>query len=103
MNIIECKDLTKMYGRQQVLDQLSLTINENKMTGLVGRNGAGKTTLLKLISGFIHPTSGDVKVFSENPFNSLRVSANSIFIDDQMSLPPALTLKEAPGRGRALL
>lgn len=94
MNIIECKDLTKMYGRQQVLDQLSLTINENKMTGLVGRNGAGKTTLLKLISGFIHPTSGDVKVFSENPFNSLRVSANSIFIDDQMSLPPALTLKE---------
>ncbi|GIN92306.1 ABC transporter [Siminovitchia terrae] len=94
MNIIECTDLTKKYGRHQVLDQLSLTINENKMTGLVGRNGAGKTTLLKLISGFIHPTSGTIEVFSENPFNNLRVSANSIFIDDQMGLPPALTLKE---------
>lgn len=94
MNIIECTDLTKRYGRQQVLDQLSLAITENKMTGLVGRNGAGKTTLLKLISGFIHPTSGDIRVFSENPFNSLRVSANSIFVDDQLSLPPALTLKE---------
>ncbi|VEF49829.1 ABC transporter [Bacillus freudenreichii] len=94
MSVIECRELTKKYGRQQVLDQLSLTIKENKMTGLVGRNGAGKTTLLKLISGFIHPTSGVVKVFSENPFNSLRVSANSIFIDDQLSLPPALTLKE---------
>lgn len=94
MNVIECTGLTKRYGRNQVLDQLSLAIKENKMTGLVGRNGAGKTTLLKLIAGFIRPTSGEVNVFSENPFNSLRVSANSIFIDDQMGFPPGLTLKE---------
>ncbi|MFD1708880.1 ABC transporter ATP-binding protein [Siminovitchia sediminis] len=94
MSVIECTDLSKRYGRLQALNQLSLSIKENKMIGLVGRNGAGKTTLLKLIAGFIRPTSGEVKVFSGNPFNSLRVSANSIFIDDEMSMPAALTLQE---------
>lgn len=94
MNVIECTNLSKKYGQHRALDRLSLTIEGNKLTGIVGRNGAGKTTLLKLIAGFIHPTSGSVNVFSENPFNSLLVSANSIFIDDQMTLPPALTLAD---------
>jgi ABC-2 type transport system ATP-binding protein len=94
MNVIECKNVSKAYGRKQALDGLSLTIPQNKLIGLVGRNGAGKTTLLKCISGFILPTSGEVKVFSENPFNSLLVSANSIFIDDEMHLPPGMTLME---------
>src|SRR5690606_30416408 len=75
-------------------NDLSFTIEENKITGLIGRNGAGKTTLLKIISGFMKETSGDVKVFSENPFNNLFVSANSIFIDDNLHLPSSLALSE---------
>ena len=94
MRVIECTDLTKTYVRKNVLNKLSFSIEENKITGLIGRNGAGKTTLLKIIAGFIKETSGDIKVFSERPFNSLIVSANSIFVDDQMSLPPAIPLGE---------
>jgi ABC-2 type transport system ATP-binding protein len=94
MNVIECNRLTKVYGLTEVLKELSFTIEENKITGLIGRNGAGKTTLLKIIAGFMQETSGEVNVLSESPFNSLKVSANMIFIDDQMNLPTSLNLME---------
>ncbi|MCR2821495.1 ABC transporter ATP-binding protein [Lederbergia panacisoli] len=94
MNVIECTNVTKKYGRHIVLNNMSFTIQENKITGLIGRNGAGKTTLLNIISGFIHETSGQIEVFSEAPFNNLLVSANSIHIDDQMTFPPSMNLAE---------
>ena len=53
-----------------------------------------KQLLLKIICGLIKETSGEIKVFSERPFNNLNVSVNSIFVDDQMSFPQALQLGE---------
>ncbi|MGQ4667530.1 ATP-binding cassette domain-containing protein [Metabacillus halosaccharovorans] len=94
MSVIECNGLSKNYGKKKALDEVSFVIKENTITGLIGRNGAGKTTLLKLIAGFIHQTEGDIKVFSKNSFNSLAVSANRIYIDDQMNFPNTLTLQD---------
>jgi ABC-2 type transport system ATP-binding protein len=94
MSVIECKGLTKAFGSTKALNNLSFNIEENKITGLIGRNGTGKTTLLKIIAGFMKETAGVIKVFSENPFNNLTVSANVIFIHSQMNLPTALNLKE---------
>lgn len=94
MSVIQCEDLTKSYGKLKAIDHLSFKIEENKITGLIGRNGAGKTTLLKMIAGYLKPTSGELKIFSEKPFNSLAVSANSIFVDDTMTFPDSLPLIE---------
>jgi ABC-2 type transport system ATP-binding protein len=94
MSVIECVGLTKVYGKTKALNNLSFKIEENKITGLIGRNGAGKTTLLKIIAGYLKETSGEIKVFAERPFNNLMVSANMIFIHDQMSLPASLCIKE---------
>ena len=92
MDVIACNNLSKVYGRVNAISDLSFTIEENTITGLIGRNGAGKTTLLKIMAGFLHTSSGEIQVFSENPFNNLKVSTNMIFVDDQMPLPTFLSL-----------
>ena len=61
---IECFGLTKHFGRKIALSDISLDIEEGKITGLVGPNGAGKSTLIKLITGLIYPTSGVVHIDS---------------------------------------
>lgn len=94
MTVIQCQELEKTYGRKKILSDLSFSIKENTITGLIGRNGAGKTTLLKIIAGYVKETSGNISVFSKKPFNSLTISLNSIFVDDEMGFPPALQLRE---------
>ncbi|HBP63647.1 MAG TPA: ABC transporter [Desulfosporosinus sp.] len=92
MGVIHGVDLTKSYGKLKAIDHLTFEIEQNKITGLIGRNGSGKTTLLKMVAGYLIPTSGELKVFSENPFNSLEASANSILIDDTMTFSDSFTL-----------
>jgi ABC-2 type transport system ATP-binding protein len=94
MNVIECRGLSKRFGSTVALQDLSFSIRENTITGLVGPNGAGKTTLLRIVAGFLKKTAGEVKVFSGQPFNNLKVSANTIFVDDNLALPGTLNISE---------
>ncbi|MCR6545672.1 ABC transporter ATP-binding protein [Dehalobacterium formicoaceticum] len=94
MKVIECAGLTKTYGNVRALNNLSVSIEENKITGLIGRNGAGKTTFLKIVAGFLHQTDGEIKVFAQVPFNNIKVSANTILIDDSMTFPSSFTIKD---------
>ncbi|OFX50728.1 MAG: gliding motility-associated ABC transporter ATP-binding subunit GldA, partial [Bacteroidetes bacterium GWA2_30_7] len=59
---IEVKNITKIYGQQKALDDVSFTINSGEIVGFLGPNGAGKSTMMKIITGFIPPTSGEVFV-----------------------------------------
>lgn len=94
MTVIEFIDVTKTYGSRTVLNKMNFSIRQGVLTGIIGRNGVGKSTLLKIVVGHTQATSGDVHVFSVNPFNSLKVSANSILVDDSMSFSDKLTLKD---------
>lgn len=63
--VIYVQNITKIYGQQTVLKNVSLTCAEGKIYGLIGRNGSGKTVLLKCICGLIQPTSGEVSVWGK--------------------------------------
>ena len=60
--MLEIENLTKTFGTQTVISDISMTLVSGKIYGLVGRNGSGKTVLMKMILGFIKPTSGTIKV-----------------------------------------
>lgn len=62
MSII-VSNITKRYGTQLALDDVSFSIEPGEIVGLLGPNGAGKSTLMKIITCFIPPTSGDVSVY----------------------------------------
>ncbi|OIJ17383.1 ABC transporter [Anaerobacillus alkalilacustris] len=94
MNVIVARELSKQYGSVKAIKNISFTIEENKITGLIGRNGAGKTTLLKIMAGYLRETSGEVRVFNEEPFNHLKVASNMVFVDEQMTFPEALSLAD---------
>lgn len=64
-SVIEVRNVTKRYGVNEVLKDVSLTCEAGKIYGLVGRNGSGKTVLLKSICGLVHPTSGEVYVWGQ--------------------------------------
>lgn len=60
MEILEIRNLTKTYGNQKALSNISLTIPKNGIFGLLGPNGAGKTTLIRIINQIIEGDSGEV-------------------------------------------
>ena len=60
--LLQCRDLTKVYGATVALDHFNITVPAGRIVGLLGPNGSGKTTLLKMIAGVSHPTSGNILV-----------------------------------------
>ena len=59
---IEVSSVSKVYGTQKALDQLSFTVDKGSVVGFLGPNGAGKSTMMKILTGYILPTDGDVSV-----------------------------------------
>jgi ABC-2 type transport system ATP-binding protein len=59
---IEVSHLTKFYGEQAAVNDISFSVGKGEIVGFLGPNGAGKSTTMKIITGFIPSTSGEVKV-----------------------------------------
>ena len=84
--VIETRGLTKKYGEQKSVSNLSMHVRKGRIYGLLGRNGAGKTTTMRMLLGLTAPSSGEVKIFGK----SLRGNEKNI-------LPRIGSLIESPG------
>ena len=66
-NIVEVSHLTKKFGNDTAIDDISFNIKRGKVVGLVGPDAAGKTTLMRLLVGLLDPTKGRMKTVGLNP------------------------------------
>ncbi|MGB8191713.1 MAG: ATP-binding cassette domain-containing protein, partial [Chitinophagaceae bacterium] len=59
---IEVKGLTKIYGEQKAVDNISFKVNKGEIVGFLGPNGAGKSTTMKIITGYLQQDTGETMV-----------------------------------------
>jgi len=59
---IQVKNLSKLYGQQKAVNNISFTVDKGEIVGFLGPNGAGKSTTMKIITGYLQPDAGDVMV-----------------------------------------
>lgn len=90
--MIELKNVSKKYGGRKALDDVTLTIPQGKIIGLVGENGSGKTTLLKLIAGLLTPTAG-IATYSGRPITR-KIASHIAYMPDADLFYPYFTVKQ---------
>ncbi len=92
---IELKNLSKKYGKNLALDGVSLTLEENKIYGLLGRNGAGKSTLLNIIDGRCVADSGEIHI-DKNLYlpDSVLFYGNMFLVSEDNLYPPDMSIRE---------
>ena len=66
MAVLETRDLVKEFAGFRAVNGVSLALDDGRVHALVGPNGAGKTTLFNLLTGFLQPTSGEIRLFGED-------------------------------------
>ena len=95
-NILECKALTKTYGKEDALKAVNLELGRGRIIGLLGPNGSGKTTLIKLANGLLVPTSGDILIdgLAPNIESKRKISylPDKNYLDDDQSVDSIIQL-----------
>lgn len=97
--MIQIQDISYKYGKksENVFDGLSLSFDDGKIYGLLGKNGVGKSTLLYLLSGLLHPKSGKITIDGHEPrHREPSLLENLYFIPDEFELPN-MTLRRYVG------
>ncbi len=93
MSLIEAKNLKKHFGSIKALDGITVKIPEG-ITLILGPNGGGKSTFLKLATGVYRPTSGEIKVFGEKPWNNGKLKSRFGVAYDPPAFPQFVTGRE---------
>lgn len=91
---IEARGLTRRFGDRAAVDQLDLSIPTNTTFGLLGANGAGKTTFIRMVTGFLLPSAGTVRVLGHSPVDEAAAVREQLgFVMETSRLYPELRVQ----------
>ncbi len=97
---IEVTGVTRRFGSLRAVDNVTFSVEEGTICGLLGRNGAGKTTLMQLLTGQDFVSAGSITVFGQSPVENAGVLQNVCFIKESQKYPEDFkvrhVLKSAP-------
>ena len=93
--MIEVSHLSKQYGSHPAIENLSFTVEDGQSYGLLGPNGAGKSTIMNILTSYLAPTSGEVKVAGYGlPEEAQQAKACVGYLPEQPPLYPEMTVQE---------
>ncbi len=93
--LIIVENLSKNYQKKEAVKNISFTINENEILGLLGPNGCGKTTTIAMMLGLLKPSNGNVKIHGQDiEKNRISLLHKMNFISPYIELPKKLTVME---------
>ncbi len=92
---VETRQITKLFGKQKALDEVSFLIKKGELVGFLGPNGAGKSTMMKIITGFLPPDGGEVVVNGQKvESKNLEIRRNIGYLPEHNPLYTDLYVKE---------
>ena len=89
---IEINNLTKSFGDLTALDDVTVSLEQGQIVGLLGPNGSGKTTLIKILNGLLQPTSGSVTINGSAP--GVETKKVVAYLPDRNALPDYMTASQ---------
>lgn len=93
--MITIENLTKYYGKNKAVNNISFTINDNEILGFLGPNGAGKSTTMNMISGFLPMTSGTVSIYGTDVTREpVKAKRNIGYLPENPPVYPDLKVSE---------
>jgi ABC-2 type transport system ATP-binding protein len=93
--MIDVTSLTRYYGKTAAVKQVSFSIDQQQIIGLLGHNGAGKTTVMKMLSGYLEPTSGSVRINGHDIETHARELQQSLgYLPENLPVYPEMTIAD---------
>jgi ABC-2 type transport system ATP-binding protein len=89
---VEIESITKTFGPQTAVADLSLAVPENSIYGFIGPNGSGKTTTLRMIMRILHPDGGTIRVFGEDTWSSVNDRVG--YLPEERGLYKQMTVRD---------
>jgi gliding motility-associated transport system ATP-binding protein len=92
--VVRLSHLTKKYGAFTAVEDLSVDVREGEVLGLLGPNGAGKTTTMRMVTGFLPPSSGRVRIAGHDLYDHpIQAKRNIGYLPEQPPLYPEMTVR----------
>lgn len=92
MAILECRNLSKKYGRVEALTDVTLSVEPGRIVGLLGPNGSGKTTLIKMANGLLAPTGGEILIDGNVPGRESHAIVS--YLPERTAIPVWMSAKQ---------